>query len=81
MPTVTAVLVYAIQATWDIDFPMGNIIRHLSPYIPLCFVEQSPDTPMYLTLELRIMGGSNLHMAPQARNQLIASIEVLTVPT
>ena len=37
-------------------------------------------TPMRLTLELRIMGGSKLHMAPQAGNKYTASIEVLTVP-
>lgn len=37
-------------------------------------------TPMRLTLELRIMGGSALHMAPQAGNKRTASIEVLTVP-
>ena len=35
---------------------------------------------MRLTLELRIMGGSNLCMAPQAGNWHTASIEVLTVP-
>ena len=38
------------------------------------------DTPMRLTLELRIMGGSSLHMAPQAGNSITASIEVLTIP-
>ena len=38
------------------------------------------DTPMRLTLELRIMGGSSLHMAPQAGNNITASIEVLTIP-
>lgn len=37
-------------------------------------------TPMRLTLELRIMGSSSLHMAPQAGNKRTASIEVLTVP-
>lgn len=37
-------------------------------------------TPMRLTLELRIMGGSSLLMAPQAGNERTASIEVLTVP-
>ncbi len=37
-------------------------------------------TPMRLTLELRIMGGSSLHMAPQSGNKRTASIEVLTVP-
>lgn len=35
---------------------------------------------MRLTLELRIMGGSSLHMAPQGGNKRTASIEVLTVP-
>lgn len=38
-------------------------------------------SPMRLTLELRIMGGSNMIMAPQHRNDYgTASIEVLTVP-
>ena len=37
-------------------------------------------TPMRLTLELRIMGDSALHMAPQAGNKRTASIEVLTNP-
>ncbi|KAL9069103.1 MAG: hypothetical protein Q9161_005750 [Pseudevernia consocians] len=37
-------------------------------------------TPMRLTLELRIMGGSDRIMAPQAGNNHTASIEVLTVP-
>ena len=35
---------------------------------------------MRLTLELRIMGGSDMHMAPQHKNDHTASIEVLTVP-
>lgn len=42
--------------------------------------DKDKHTPMRLTLELRIMGGSNLIMAPQAGNNLTASIEVLTVP-
>ena len=37
-------------------------------------------TPMRLTLELRIMCGSDMIMAPQAGNNHTASIEVLTVP-
>ena len=38
-------------------------------------------SPMRLTLELRIMGGSDMLMAPQYKNDLgTASIEVLTVP-
>ena len=42
--------------------------------------DKDKHTPMRLTLELRIMGGSNLIMAPQAGNNLTASIEILTVP-
>ena len=42
--------------------------------------DNAKNTPMRLTLELRIMGGSDLIMAPQAGNDLTASIEVLTVP-
>lgn len=42
--------------------------------------DKDKHTPMRLTLELRIMGGSDLIMAPQAGNNLTASIEVLTVP-
>ncbi|KAL9099748.1 MAG: hypothetical protein Q9163_004793 [Psora crenata] len=37
-------------------------------------------TPMRLTLELRIMGGSDIHMAPQFGNDLTASIEILSIP-
>ena len=38
-------------------------------------------SPMRLTLELRIMGGSDILMAPQRGNDLgTASIEILTVP-
>lgn len=48
------------------------------------FISRKPknrgQTPMRLTLELRIMGGSDMHMAPQAGNQYTASIEVLTIP-
>lgn len=37
--------------------------------------------PMRLTLELRIMGGSNMVMAPQKGNEFgTACIEVLTIP-
>ena len=39
------------------------------------------ECPMRLTLELRIMGGSSILMAPQYGNDLgTASIEILTVP-
>jgi len=39
-------------------------------------------SPMRLTLELRIMGGSHMLMAPQEGNNYgTASIEVLTVPS
>lgn len=38
-------------------------------------------SPMRLVLELRIMGGSDMLMAPQYKNDLgTASIEILTVP-
>ena len=46
----------------------------------LTLTRKDKHTPMRLTLELRIMGGSDLIMAPQAGNNLTASIEVLTVP-
>ncbi|KAJ9668811.1 hypothetical protein H2201_001057 [Coniosporium apollinis] len=40
-----------------------------------------PSSPMRLTLELRIMGGSDMLMAPQKGNDLgTASIEVLSIP-
>jgi len=40
-----------------------------------------PSSPMRLTLELRIMGGSDMLMAPQRGNDLgSASIEVLSIP-
>ena len=48
--------------------------------INLVYDVAEKSTPMRLTLELRIMGGSSLHMAPQAGNKLTASIEVLTIP-
>jgi len=41
-------------------------------------VESDPKAPMRTTLEMRIMGGSNILMAPQADNQWTCSIEVLT---
>ncbi|KAH6666590.1 hypothetical protein B0J14DRAFT_603935 [Halenospora varia] len=44
-------------------------------------VYSEPDSPMRLTLELRIMGGSDLIMAPQRGNKFgTASIEILSVP-
>ncbi|MCJ1438610.1 hypothetical protein MMC27_008000 [Xylographa pallens] len=44
-------------------------------------VYADPSCPMRLTLELRIMGGSGMLMAPQRGNDLgTACIEVLTVP-
>lgn len=43
--------------------------------------KDDPSSPMRLTLELRIMGGSDVIMAPQRGNSLgTASIEVLTIP-
>lgn len=42
-------------------------------------VYNRPDTPMRLTLEMRITGDSNIHMAPQHGNQHgTCSIEILT---
>jgi hypothetical protein len=47
--------------------------------INLCY--EDDDTPMRLTMELRIMGDSDLIMAPQRGNRHgTASIEVLSVP-
>lgn len=44
-------------------------------------VYQDSESPMRLTLELRIMSGSDMIMAPQRGNQWgTASIEVLTLP-
>ncbi|KAF7586503.1 hypothetical protein BBP40_008785 [Aspergillus hancockii] len=40
----------------------------------------NPSSPMRLTLELRIMGGSDMIMAPQKGNLGTACIEVLTIP-
>ncbi|KAF2495420.1 hypothetical protein BU16DRAFT_510261 [Lophium mytilinum] len=43
--------------------------------------KDDPSSPMRLTLELRIMGGSDVLMAPQRGNDLgTASIEILTLP-
>lgn len=43
--------------------------------------KEDPSSPMRLTLELRIMGGSDMLMAPQKGNSLgTASIEILTLP-
>ncbi|KAL3472464.1 hypothetical protein BJX99DRAFT_262252 [Aspergillus californicus] len=43
--------------------------------------KDDPSSPMRVTLELRIMGGSDVLMAPQRGNNLgTASIEVLTIP-
>lgn len=47
--------------------------------INLCY--EDDDTPMRLTLELRIMGDSNIIMAPQNGNTFgTASIEVISIP-
>jgi hypothetical protein len=44
-------------------------------------VYQDTDSPMRLTLELRVMAGSDIIMAPQCGNEWgTASIEVLTLP-
>ncbi|KAF2460144.1 hypothetical protein BDY21DRAFT_185583 [Lineolata rhizophorae] len=42
--------------------------------------KKDPSSPMRLTLELRIMNGSDVLMAPQKGNAQTASIEVLSVP-
>ncbi|KAF1344959.1 hypothetical protein BDV97DRAFT_407622 [Delphinella strobiligena] len=40
-----------------------------------------PSSPMWLTMELRITGGSDMLMAPQKGNEFgTASIEILTIP-
>ena len=76
------------RAWWDViklvyelaDRPESH---HIGQSFLNLFRRQSKDrsrTPMRLTLELRIMGGSSMHMAPQAGNKRTASIEVLTVP-
>ncbi|XMA19599.1 hypothetical protein WAI453_012390 [Rhynchosporium graminicola] len=47
--------------------------------INLCY--EDDDTPMRLTMELRIMGDSNIILAPQRGNKFgTASIEVLSIP-
>jgi hypothetical protein len=43
-------------------------------------VLERPDAPMRLALEMRVMGGSNVTMAPQHGNLATCSIEVLTIP-
>ncbi|KAI9641120.1 hypothetical protein NHQ30_010550 [Ciborinia camelliae] len=65
LPNGTADYTPVRRAWWDI--------------INLCY--RTSETPMRLTLELRIMGDSNLLMAPQRGNTWgTASIEVLSVP-
>ncbi len=44
-------------------------------------VEEDPDIPMRITLEMRIMGGSDIYLAPQKGNKWTCSIEVLTKNT
>jgi hypothetical protein len=60
--------------------PHGGFFQNLARIFRRSRKDEQLRTPMRLTLELRIMGGSNLHMAPQAGNRRTASIEVLTVP-
>ncbi|RDW66713.1 hypothetical protein BP5796_09462 [Coleophoma crateriformis] len=43
-------------------------------------VYSDAETPMRLTMEMRIMNGSEVIMAPQRGNQWTCSIEVLTIP-
>jgi hypothetical protein len=40
--------------------------------------EKSAEAPVRLALEMRLMGGSNVILAPQYKNEATASIEVLT---
>ena len=67
-------LVYDLAGHSASDFSFKSLIRTLT------LKGKKKHAPMRLTLELRIMGGSDLIMAPQAGNNLTASIEVLTVP-
>ncbi|TGO13900.1 hypothetical protein BTUL_0061g00170 [Botrytis tulipae] len=65
LPNATPDYTIVRRAWWDI--------------INLCY--RDSETPMRLTLELRIMGDSNLIMAPQRGNRWgTASIEILSVP-
>ncbi|KAL9127507.1 MAG: hypothetical protein Q9217_003637 [Psora testacea] len=80
------------KAWWDcIDLVYSTATEHESPSVP-SFLNKTAShlsrrspashkrTPMRLTLELRIMGGSDIHMAAQFGNELTASIEILTIP-
>ncbi len=67
-------VVYATSGNTASDSFLKSLVRTLFRK------DSDKHTPMRLTLELRIMGGSDLLMAPQAGNKLTASIEVLTVP-
>ena len=67
-------LVYDIAGNTASDSLLKSVFRTITRK------DKDKRTPMRLTLELRIMGGSDLIMAPQAGNNLTASIEVLTVP-
>ncbi|KAJ8069639.1 hypothetical protein OCU04_000073 [Sclerotinia nivalis] len=65
LPDATPDYTIVRRAWWDI--------------IQLCY--RDSETPMRLTLELRIMGDSNLIMAPQKGNRWgTASIEILSIP-
>lgn len=49
--------------------------------VKLVYHAEEADSPMRLTLEMRIMGGSNVIMAPQQGNEWgTCSIEVLSIP-
>jgi hypothetical protein len=48
--------------------------------ISVFYAQPEDDQPMRIALEMRIMGGSNVTMAPQYGNTGTCSIEVLTVP-
>lgn len=63
------------RAWWDII----NLVYKTSA--PNSYSPENGSTPMRLTLELRIMGGSNMILAPQRGNEWgTASIEVLSIP-
>jgi hypothetical protein len=64
----------------DASKPDWSIVRRAWwDIINLCY--ESDSCPMRLTMELRIMGSSSLHMAPQNGNTHgTASIEVLSIP-
>lgn len=62
------------RAWWD-------VIKLVYAYAEGKGQDKDRDCPMRLTLELRIIGGSDILMAPQKGNHIdTASIEVLSIP-